>query len=80
MVFSGLIILFGFLIVCSRVRGAEHVNIRNALVPFFLIRMGRYGAYFSLDLYFFVGMYILNYLHYRHTLGKQKTALEPARG
>ena len=57
--------LIGFLVVCSRVRGDLHVDIRNALIPFFLMRMGRYGAYFSLDLYFFVGLYFLNYMHYR---------------
>lgn len=61
----GLFFLFGFLIICSRVKGDVHVHIRNALLPFFLMRMGRYGAYFSLDLYFFVGLYFLNYMHYR---------------
>ncbi len=57
--------LVGFLIVCSRVKGPRHLEIRNALLPFFLLRMGRYGAYFSMDLYLFVGLYFLNYMHYR---------------
>jgi hypothetical protein len=73
----GLISLFGFLIVCSRVRGDTHLDIRNAIVPFFLMRMGRYGAYFSLDLYFFVGMYFLNYMHYRRQSRPNPRALEP---
>jgi hypothetical protein len=76
----GLVALIGFLIVCARVKGPEHVAIRNALVPFFLIRMGRYGAYFSLDLYFFVGLYVLNYLHYRHKIRQGQLALEAAHG
>jgi hypothetical protein len=74
----GLTLLFGFLIVCSRVKGDVHVDIRNALVPFFLMRMGRYGAYFSLDLYFFVGLYFLNYMHYRAQLRPRGPVLEPA--
>jgi O-antigen ligase len=74
----GLIFLFGFLIVCSRVKGDVHVDIRNALVPFFLMRMGRYGAYFSLDLYFFVGLYFLNYMHYRAQIRPRRYRLEPA--
>jgi len=64
----GLIALIGFLVVCFRVKGDVHVAIRNAIMPYFLIRMGRFGAYFSLELYFFVGIYLLNYLHYRATL------------
>ena len=74
----GLIFLIGFLIVCSRVKGDLHVDIRNALMPFFLMRMGRYGAYFSLDLYFFVGIYFLNYMHYRAQLRPPRQSLEPA--
>ena len=35
---------------------------------------------FSLDLYFFVGLYLLNYLHYRNKVRQQKLALEPAHG
>ena len=58
-------------------RGDTHVDIRNALVPFFLMRMGRYGAYFSLDLYFFVGIYFLNYMHYRYELRQQSASKAP---
>jgi len=36
--------------------------------------MSRFGAYFSMELYFFVGLYLLNYLEYRRSL----TAAEPA--
>jgi len=69
----GLIGLIGFLIVCSRVRGDQHVDIRNALMPYFLVRMGRYGAWFSLELFFFVGLFLLNYLHSRARYGKART-------
>ena len=72
----GLVALIGFLIVCFRVKGDVHVAIRNAIMPYFLIRMGRFGAYFSLELYFFVGIYLLNYLHYRDTLKSRPPALE----
>lgn len=74
----GLISLLGFLIVCSRVRGDVHVDIRNALLPFLLVRMSRYGAYFSLDLYFFVGLYFLNYMHYRRQIKPRRRYLEGA--
>lgn len=63
--FLGLIALIGFLVICSRVRGEQHIAIRNALMPYMLIRMGRFGAWFSLELYFFVGLFLLNYLHSR---------------
>ena len=59
----GLIALFSFLIVCANVDGQPYRAIRNALLPYMLVRMGRYGAYFSMELYFFVGLYLLNYLN-----------------
>lgn len=76
----GLVCLLGFLIVCSRVRGDQHVDIRNALLPYLLIRMLRYGAWFSLELYFFVGLFVLNYLHsrYRYNTGKAEPQAKPA--
>lgn len=67
----GLVALFGFLIVCSRVRGDQHVDIRNALMPYMLVRMSRYGAWFSLELYFFLGLLLLNYLHSRAQYGRR---------
>lgn len=63
----GLVALFGFLIVCARVKGTHHLIIRNALLPYMLIRMGRFGAYFSVEMYFFIGIYLLNYLNSRTT-------------
>lgn len=63
----GLMLLFGFLIICARVRGRPYIIIRNALLPYLIIRMARFGAYFSAELYFFVGLYVLNYLHYHST-------------
>jgi hypothetical protein len=65
----GLAALVGFLIVCSRVKGDQHIDIRNALMPYFLVRMSRYGAWFSLELYFFAGLFLLNYLHSRAQYG-----------
>jgi O-antigen ligase len=67
----GLVALFGFLIICSRVRGDQHVDIRNAIMPYLLVRMSRYGAWFSLELYFFVGLFLLNYLHSRAQYGSK---------
>ena len=61
----GLAVLFGFLIVCARVEGAPYLQIRNAILPYLLIRMGRGGHYFTVELYFFVGIYLLNYMQSR---------------
>jgi hypothetical protein len=57
----GVIALFAFLVACARV-GGPYQAIRNAMVPYFLIRMGRFGAYFSVECFFFVGLYLLNYM------------------
>jgi len=72
----GLVALIGFLVVCSKVRGDQHIAIRNALLPYMIIRMGRFGAWFSVELYFFVGVFLLNYLHSRALYG---TARQPRR-
>lgn len=73
----GLIALFGFLIVCANVDGKPYRQIRNALLPYFLVRMGRFGAYFSMELYFFVGLYLLNYLDYRRQAAVAVPAARP---
>jgi len=70
----GLAALFGFLIACARVKGRSYERIRNALLPYLIVRMWRYGAYFSVELYFFAGLYLLNYLGYRRAV----TAKPPA--
>ena len=64
----GLIVLFSFLILCARVKGPSFEAVRNAILPYLLVRLGRFGAYFSVELYFFVGIYLLNYLDYRRSL------------
>ncbi|HET7086140.1 MAG TPA: hypothetical protein VFI23_15295 [Rhizomicrobium sp.] len=61
----GLIVLVGFLIVCARVRGQPYVIMRNAILPYLIVRMARMGHYFTVELYFFVGLYLLNYLESR---------------
>jgi hypothetical protein len=61
----GLLILCIFLLVCARVRGSPYREIRNALLPYLLVRMGRLGNYFTPELYFFTGLYVLNYMEYR---------------
>lgn len=61
----GLFVLLGFLIVCARVGTPHHQTIRNAILPYLLIRMGRFGAYFSVEFYFFVGLYLFNYMQSR---------------
>lgn len=61
----GLVALLGFLIVCARVKGSPYRQIRNAILPYLIVRTARMGAYFTVELYFFVGIYLLNYLNYR---------------
>jgi O-antigen ligase len=61
----GILVLLGFIILCAQVRGSPYQEIRNAILPYFLVRFGRYGAYFSVEVYFFVGIYLLNYLESR---------------
>jgi hypothetical protein len=68
----GLCVLVGFLVICSRVRGDQHVDIRNALLPYLLVRMSRLGAWFTLELYFFVGLFVLNYMHSRASYGGRR--------
>lgn len=66
----GLIAIFAFLSICARVEGKPYRQIRNALLPYMIVRMSRFGAYFSMELYFFVGLYVLNYLEYRRSLAQ----------
>jgi len=61
----GLAILAGFLLVCARVRGEPYVIIRNAILPYLIVRMMRMGHYFTVELYFFAGIYLINFLSYR---------------
>jgi hypothetical protein len=63
----GLLVLASFLIVCARVRGAPYATIRNAILPYLIVRMTRMGHYFTVELYFFAGIYLFNYLNYRNT-------------
>ncbi|HVW73763.1 MAG TPA: hypothetical protein VHC39_08995 [Rhizomicrobium sp.] len=62
----GIAILLAFLIACARVRGAPYTTIRNAMLPYLIVRMTRMGHYFTVELYFFAGIYLLNYLSYRN--------------
>lgn len=64
----GLIALFAFLLTCARVKGSPFLQIRNALLPYLIVRVARLGAYFTVELFFFAGLYLLNYLNYRATL------------
>ena len=81
----GLIALFGFLIICARVKGSPYQQIRNAILPYLLVRTARMGAYFTVELYFFVGIYLLNYLNYRkanpkapaYNLASSRNQIEP---
>lgn len=63
----GIAVLLAFLVVCARVRGAPYTTIRNAMMPYLIVRMARMGHYFTVELYFFAGIYLLNYLHYCNT-------------
>jgi hypothetical protein len=74
----GLGVLFGFLIICARVQGLPYIQIRNAILPYLLIRMGRGGHYFTVELYFFVGIYLLNYMQSR--AAKKQGSAQNAKG
>jgi O-antigen ligase len=78
---AGLVALFGFLIVCSRVKGPPYREIRNLFLPYIIVRMSRFGGYFSMELYFFMGLYLLNYLNYlnyRRSIGAPALGYRPA--
>jgi hypothetical protein len=62
---AGPLTLLSFLIICAQVRSIRFLQIRNALLPYFIIRVGRYGSYFSLEFFFFIAIYLLNYREYR---------------
>jgi len=64
----GLFVLLLFLLICARVKGFPYREIRNAMLPYLLVRMGRYGGYISPELYLFVGFYVLNYAQYRNSI------------
>ncbi len=67
----GLFFLLLFLIGCACVKGDKHIVLRNALLPYLLERLYHSGAYFTTELYFFSGIYLLNYLESR---AEQKAA------
>jgi O-antigen ligase len=69
----GLVAFVMALVWLSRVKGAPFEQVRNAIVPYILVRAFRYGAYFSVELFFFLGLYILNYLNYRNTQSSQSS-------
>lgn len=74
----GLIALFGFIITCGRVKGSPYREVRNMFLPYIAVRMSRFGGYFSMEIYFFMGIYLLNYLSYRRSLNisVQRTVAE----
>ena len=74
----GLLVLFGFLIVCAQVGGLPYQTIRSALLPYMLIRMARFGAYFSPEFYFCIGIYLLNYMQSRASKVQTKQAYRGA--
>jgi O-antigen ligase len=69
----GLMVLLAFVIVCARVKGSPYREVRNAIIPYLLVRMGRYGAYISPEVYLFAGFYILNYMQYRKAQAMPET-------
>jgi hypothetical protein len=75
----GLIALFGLLIVCARVRGAPYSILRNALLPYLIVRTTRLGAYFTVELYFFVALYVVNFLEFRASQ-QPKSLAQPGAG
>jgi hypothetical protein len=58
-----LVIYFG------RVTGSAPKLLRNAIIPYFIMRMIRFGAYFSLENFFFIMIYGFNFLQNRPGAG-----------
>lgn len=65
---AGLCIVTYLLVYFGRVKGKLHVLIRNAIVPYFALRLVRFGAYFSLENFFFIMIYGFNYIQSRRKM------------
>jgi hypothetical protein len=61
----GVLFVFFLMIYFGRVHGASFALIRNAMLPYFIMRLVRFGAYFSMENFFFIMIYGFNYLQYR---------------
>jgi hypothetical protein len=75
---TGLFGLFGvfyLLIYFGRTRTAGQAIIRNALLPYFVMRLVRLGDYFSLENFFFMMLYAFNYLEYARSTAPPATQL-----
>jgi hypothetical protein len=58
----GLATIFYLIIFFARVDGSGARIIRNAILPYFALRLFRFGAYFSMENFFFIMIYGLNFL------------------
>ena len=63
----GLLTIAFLMFFFGRVKGSWHVLVRNAILPYFALRLVRFGAYFSLENFFFIMIYGFNYLQSRQT-------------
>lgn len=50
----------------SRVKGETYVLIRNSILPYFALKLLRFGHYFALEFMFFTVIYVFNYLSFRY--------------
>ncbi len=58
----GLLVVFVLIVFFGRVVGKNPAMIRNALIPYFTLRLIRFGAYFSMENFFFIMIYGFNFL------------------
>jgi len=63
----GVITVLFLIFYFGRTRGKEASLIRDAIIPYFIMRLVRFGAYFSMENFFFIMMYGMNFLQSRRS-------------
>lgn len=61
----GILTLFWLIYYFGRVRSKRQIILRNAIIPYLVVRVTRFGAYFSMEVFFFAMIYAFNHLEGR---------------
>jgi hypothetical protein len=61
----GILGMFLFFVYFHRALGERYRFLQKCFIPYFVVRLTRDGHYFSLELYFFLAIYIMNFLESR---------------
>lgn len=61
----GVAAVFFLIFYFGRTKGKEFSLIRDAIIPYFVMRLVRFGAYFSMENFFFIMVYGINFLQSR---------------